>query len=140
VPFALNIIGLVVASLTGEWMMRPLYQWLYYPLALLVVLATAMNFTPRARRSTLNEGAERAWFYVGLWTVVPAQAAMWAVWRIGAKNGLTGAAHGFAGLAALALVGGTMFLLGAKGTLPRTARFYFPEAPATTSQPARENV
>lgn len=67
VPFALNVIGLVVASFTGEWMIQQMYQWLYYPLALLVVLATSLDLTPRARRSTLNEGAERAWFYVGLW-------------------------------------------------------------------------
>ena len=140
VPFALNVIGLVVASITGEWLIRQMYQWLYYPLALLVVLATALNLTPRARRSTLNEGAERAWFYVGLWTVVPAQAAMWAMWRIGAKNGLTGVAHGRAGLAALLLVGGTMFFLGAKGILPRSARYYYPESPAPASQPAREIV
>jgi hypothetical protein len=140
VPFALNAIGLVVASLTGEWMIREMYRWLYYPLALLVVLATAMNITPRARRSTLNEGAERAWFYVGLWTVVPSQAAMWAVWRIGAKNGLIGAAHGLAGLATLALVGGTMFVLGFKGILPRTARYYFPENAVTSSEPARDSA
>jgi len=65
---------------------------------------------------------------------------MWAVWRIGAKQGLTGSAHGLAGLAALLLVGGTMILLGAKGILPRTARFYFPDTPAATPQPARESV
>jgi hypothetical protein len=136
----LNAIGLIVASITGEWMIREMYRWLYYPLALLVVLATAMNLTPRARRSTLNEGAERAWFYVGLWTVVPSQTAMWAVWRIGAKNGLAGAAHGLAGLATLALIGGTMFVLGFKGILPRTARYYFPENAVTSSEPARDSA
>jgi len=140
VPLALNMIGLVVASVTGEWIIRQMYQWLYYPLALAVVLATWLDLTPRARRSTLNEGAERAWFYAGLWTVVPTQAAMWAVWRIGAKNGLAGVAHGRAGLAALLLVGGTFFLLAFKGILPRTARFYLPEGAAATTQPARENV
>jgi len=140
VPFTLNVIGLVVASVTGEWMMRLLYQWLYYPLALLVMQATAMNLTPRARRSTLNEGAERAWFYVGLWTVVPAQIAMWAMWRIGAHNGLTAVMQGRVRLIALVFVSGTMFSLGARGILPRTARYYYPEAPSTAPQPARENV
>jgi hypothetical protein len=131
VPFALNVLGLIVASITGGWMMKQMYQWLYYPLALLIVLATWLDLTPRARRSTLNEGAERAWFYVGLWTVVPSQLAMWAVWRIGAKHGLAGVAHGRVGLAALLIVGGTFFLLGWKGILPRSARFYFPEPPRT---------
>lgn len=140
VPFALNVIGLVVASITGEWMIREMYRWLYYPLALLVVLATAMNLTPRARRSTLNEGAERAWFYVGLWTVVPSQIAMWAMWRIGANNGLTAVMQGRVRLIALLFVGGTMFALGAKGILPRSARYYFPETPTPSPQTASEEA
>src|SRR5271169_1533544 len=41
VPYTLNLIGLVVASVNGHWLLEELYQYGYYPLALAVVLATA---------------------------------------------------------------------------------------------------
>jgi hypothetical protein len=139
VPFALNVIGLAVASATGEWMHAQLYLWLYYPLALAVVLCTALDVTPRARRTTINEGAERAWFYVGLWVVAPTQAMSWAVWKFGPRFGLAGAAHAQVGLLAVLLIGGTLSYLGLRGILPRTARYYFPEG-SSSSEPAREGA
>lgn len=139
VPFTLNFFGLAIASLTGQWVIAKLYLWLYYPLALAIITCTALDLTPRARRTTINEGAERAWFYVGIWVVVPTQAVSWAVWRFGAKFGLAGAAHGRAGLLTVLLVGGTLFYLGARGILPRTSRYYYPED-AASSQPAGETV
>lgn len=140
VPFSLNVIGLVIGTVTGQWLLARLYQWLYYPLALLVVLATALDLTPRARRSTLNEGAERAWFYVALWVVGPTQTVSWAVWKLGAKYGLAGQAHALAGLLAVLVVGGTLFYLGLRGRLPRTARYYFPESAARVERAAQENA
>lgn len=131
VPFGLNVIGVAVAACTGKWMMAQMYEWLYYPLALLIVLGTLLNVTPRARRTTINEGAERAWFYVAIWVVAPTQAVSWAVWRFGQKAGLAGADLGRAGLAAILLVGGTLLTLGLLGRLPRTARYYFDESAAS---------
>ena len=49
VPYALNLIGLIVASIDGRWLLHDLYRYGYYPLALAVVLATVFDWTPRAR-------------------------------------------------------------------------------------------
>ena len=124
IPFTLNLIGLVIAVITGRWMIASLYTWLYYPLALAVVLATALDWTPRARRSTRGEGAEKAWFYVAIWTVVPSQLASWAMWRLGSRLGLEGATLNQARLATFLLVAGFFFAITFLGKLPRTARWY----------------
>ncbi len=128
VPFTLNFIGLVVAVMTGRWVINALYTWLYYPLALAIVLATALDWTPRARRSTRGEGAEKAWFYVAIWTVVPSQLASWAMWRLGSRLGLTGDVLNAARLAVFIVVAGLVFAVTALGKLPRTARWYADEA------------
>ena len=39
VPFALNLIGLMLSVITGKWLLADLYAYLYYPLALAIVLA-----------------------------------------------------------------------------------------------------
>jgi len=135
VPFALNVIGLAVASVTGEWKIALLYQWLYYPLALAIVGCTAWNITPRARRTTINEGAERAWFYVAIWVVSITQTVSWAVWRLGAAMGLVGTLHAQVGLVIVAAVGGGLFYLGARGILPRTQRYYYPEDAQSMREP-----
>jgi len=127
VPFSLNLLGVVWASLTGEWLMRQLYLWLYYPLALAVVCATLLDWTPRARRSIRNEGGERAWFYVAIWTVVPAQLVGWAAWRLGGQWGLAGLELARARLGAFALVTALFLALGLKGRLPRTERYHVSE-------------
>jgi hypothetical protein len=125
VPFALNFFGIILAAATGRWLLADLYKYLYYPLALLIVLATFLNWTPRARRSTLNEGAEKAWFYVAIWTVVPTQVAAWAAWRLGGKLALAPLQLNSLRLFVFVLVGAIVLLLGIRGKLPRSARFYF---------------
>jgi hypothetical protein len=135
VPFALNAIGLLVALATGVWRLGDLYRWLYYPLAAAVVLATALDFTPRARRSTLCEGAERAWFYVAVWTVVPSQLAAWAAWRLGGRLGLEAMPLAWLRSAAFFSVAVLFLALGVAERLPRTARYEEeePAAPAESS-------
>ncbi|HZQ90233.1 MAG TPA: hypothetical protein VFA60_00395 [Terriglobales bacterium] len=127
VPYTLNLIGLATANLTGRWMLPELYTWLYYPMAIAVVLATLLNWTPRARRTTRNEGAEKAWFYVAIWTVVPCQIASWAMWRLGSRMGLDATALARARLGVFVLVSLSLFLVTFLGKLPRTARYYLPE-------------
>ena len=127
VPFSLNAIGIVIASVTGTWLLPQLYIWFYYPMALAVVLATVLDWTPRAKRSTRYEGAERAWFYVALWTVVPAQLVGWAAWRLGGPLGFAGIELARIRLVAFFAVAAFFFLLGVKGWLPRTARYHFAE-------------
>ena len=123
-PFTLNFLGLLGAVLTGRWLIREFYLWLYWPIALAVVAATIFDFTPRARRSTKYEGAERAWFYVAIWTVVPSQLAGWAMWRLGPHLGLAGRQLDLARLAAFASVAAFFIFLGAVGKLGRTDRYY----------------
>jgi hypothetical protein len=123
VPFALNALGLVLAVTTGQWRLAELYRWLYFPLAAAIVLATLLDLTPRARRSTLYEGAERAWFYVAAWTVIPAQLAAWAAWRLGGRLGLDSASLAWLRFGAFFSVTAIILWLGIAGRLPRTERY-----------------
>ena len=122
-PYALNLIGLLVAAVTGRWRLSWDYAHLYWPLAGLIVLATVCNLTPRARRSTRREGAERAWFYVAVWTVVPAQAVAWAMWRLGAGLHWTPDRLIEARLGAFLAASIVLLSLGLTGKLPRTERY-----------------
>lgn len=124
VPFVLNLIGLVAAAITGRWMLQQLYFWFYYPFALAVVLATWMDWIPRTRRSTAHEGAERAWFYVAIWTAVASQLAGWVIWRLGARLGMGAMEPAGFRLAAFLAVAGIFVLLGLGGKLGRTPRYY----------------
>jgi hypothetical protein len=124
VPYALNLIGLILASVTGRWMLRDLYMYLYYPLALAVVLATALDWTPRARRDTFGEGAERAWFYVAIWTVVPTQVINWAAWRFGKFMDLSPLPLARLRLAICLISTAIFFFLGYAEKLPRSQRHY----------------
>ena len=124
VPFALNVAGLVAASVTGTWMLKDMYKYGYYPLALAVVLGTALNLTPRAKRDTFGEGAERAWFYIAIWTVVPTQVINWAAWRMGKYMGLDPLPLARTRLAVCLVSTLFFFLLGYASKLPRTQRYY----------------
>ena len=124
VPFTLNLAGLAMAAATGEWKMTELYRWLYYPLAGAIVLATALDLTPRAKRSVKYEGVERGWFYVALWTVVPSQAAGWAMWRLGKYFEMERGALNQARLGVFVGVAAVFFALTVLGKLPRTKREY----------------
>jgi len=137
VPLTINLTGLVIASISGTYLVHALHVWLYYPLAALVVAATWRDLTPRARRSTRDEGSERAWFYVAIWTVVPAQLTAWASWRLGELLLLTGTGLARMRLVATLLVALVMLLLGLRGRLPRTER-YHAEADTTSSITAGE--
>ena len=127
VPYTLNLLGLIIANITGRWMVPQLYTWLYYPLAIAIVLGTALNWTPRARRSTKNEGVEKAWFYVAIWTVVPCQVAAWGMWRLGPRLGFEGTALTHARLATFVIVSAALFTITYLGLLPRTGRYYATE-------------
>jgi hypothetical protein len=127
VPFTINLAGLAVNFLTGRWIIGELYVKLYYVLLVAIVLLTALDLTPRARRSTRNEGAEKAWFYVAVWTVVPTQIAGWAMWRLGRYFALAPHTLDTLRLLTFLVVAGAFFALGLLAKLPRTERYYVGE-------------
>jgi hypothetical protein len=118
VPWTLNLFGVVYAALGGRWIVTWLYGTPYDLLAVAVVLVAALNRLPRARRSIRYEGEERAWFYVGVWTAVIAQAAGWAAWR------LLAAPSPWLRLAVFVAVSGAVLAAGIAERLPRTRRVY----------------
>jgi hypothetical protein len=122
VPFTINLIGLTIASFTGKWMIYSLYAQLYYVLVAAIVMATMLNWTPRAKRSVRGEGTEKAWFYAAVWVVVPTEIAAWAMWRFGRRFGLSGASLDHARLETFLVVAAIFLTLGLQGRLPRTAR------------------
>ncbi len=124
VPYALNLIGLIIASINGRWILKDLYHYGYYPLALAVVLATVFDWIPRAKRDTFGEGAERAWFYVAIWTVVPTQVINWGAWRFGKFMDLSPLPLARVRLVVCLLSTAFFFLLGYSQRLPRTTRHY----------------
>lgn len=134
VPHTLNGLGLVLAALTGRWMIAELFTWLYYPLAGLIVLGTLLDVTPRARRTTLQEGAERAWFYVAIWTIVPTQVVAWGTWRLGFYAGIDPLTLARVRAFAFVAVTAVLLTLALKGVLPRTRRYYAVEK-AVVEQP-----
>jgi len=123
-PFIINLVGLFIFFVNGRWIINELYVRLYYVLAGAILLATVLDFTPRARRSTRNEGAEKAWFYVAVWTVVPTQIASWGMWRLGKYFAFAPRALGDLRLVTFLFVAGIFFTLGLMGKLPRTERYY----------------
>lgn len=127
VPFTINLAGLAVYVVTGKYLINDLYTKAYYALAAVILLATMFDFTPRARRSTRGEGAEKGWFYVAVWTVVPTQLAGWAMWRLGKFLSVSSTSLGELRLATFLLVAGFFFALGYAGKLPRTIRYIVPE-------------
>ena len=124
VPYTLNLIGLIIASINGQWMLQELYRWAYYPLALAVVSAAWLDWIPRAKRSTFGEGVERAWFYVAIWTVVPVQVINWAAWRLGKFMHLDPLPLAHVRLAVCLIATAFFLTLGYMQKLPRTTRYY----------------
>jgi hypothetical protein len=82
VAFAvINLAGLVGAVLTGEWHLRQIYDYAYFPIAGTVWLLGALGRLPRVKPSTAGEGHERRYFYGTAWAVLIAQPVLWFMWR-----------------------------------------------------------
>ncbi len=78
----LNIAGLVVAIVTGTWMLKQIYATAYFPIAGTIWLLGLMGRLPRVMPSTKGEGHERRYFYGSVWAVAVAQPALWFMWRL----------------------------------------------------------
>lgn len=82
VNFALmNLVGCVVAVVTGRWFMQQIYLRVYFPVLAIVVLMGIMGVLPRVRASTAGEGTERRYFYGTVWSVTIAQAVLMVLWK-----------------------------------------------------------
>lgn len=117
VAFAvLNIAGLVIALATGEWRLKQIYSYAYFPLAGTVWLLGALGQLPRVKASTAGEGHERRYFYGAVWAVAIAQPILWMMWSV--------LPRGFAGdLIKLVTFVGVLAFIGNRarlGLLPRT--------------------
>jgi hypothetical protein len=83
VAFAgLNIAGLVVAIVTGEWYLKQIYRAGYFPIAGTIWVLGALGRLPRCKPSTKGEGHERRYFYGSVWAVCWAQPALWFMWAV----------------------------------------------------------
>jgi hypothetical protein len=82
VAFALlNIVGLVAAIITGDWYLKQIYRYAYFPVAGTVWLLGALGRLPRVKASTAGEGHERRYFYGTAWAVLAAQPTLWVLWK-----------------------------------------------------------
>jgi hypothetical protein len=113
---AINMLALVIATATGAWRMKQLYQWAYAPACALVVLAGVAGWLPRAGFSTKGEGSERRYFYAAVWSVTTAQTLLLVLWRALPLSRKTATLK-------LALFAGALVVMGIaglRGRLPRT--------------------
>jgi hypothetical protein len=112
----LNLTGLVIAVITGVWTMKQLYQYVYFPLAILILLLGALGKLPRVGKSTKNEGIERRYFYGTVWAVTISQTVLMVLWKTLPLT-RTGSS------VKLLIYAGMLFAMGAaayNGALPRT--------------------
>src|ERR1700676_3787788 len=77
----LNLVGLIYAVVTGAWIMSQLYQYVYLPLCIVILLTGAAGLLPRVGRSTRREGIERRYFYGSVWAVTISQTLLLILWK-----------------------------------------------------------
>jgi len=117
VAFAvLNITGLVVAIVTGQWYLKQIYQAAYFPIAGSIWLLGFLGKLPRVKPSTKGEGHERRYFYGTVWAVAIAQPALWFLWKLLPRNTPSDIVKLAVFIGVLAFVGN----LARQGRLPRT--------------------
>lgn len=78
----LNAGGLIAALITGQWRLRQVYEYAYFPLAIAVLLLGVFGILPRVKSSTRGEGHERRYFYGSVWAVCFAQPILWLLWVV----------------------------------------------------------
>jgi hypothetical protein len=117
VNFALmNLIGLVIASVTGVWYMSQIYRYAYLPVCLTILILGAAGLLPRVGRSTKGEGSERRYFYGTVWAVTAAQTVLLVLWKTLPRTQAASQEKLAIYLAVLLLMGIATY----QGKLPRT--------------------
>ena len=113
---ALNVVGLIAASITGRWQLRQIYTYGYFPVLAVVVTLGAIGLLPRVGRSTEGEGVERRYFYGAVWSITIAQTVLLVLWKLLPRTHAADLIKTAVFLLALAVAG----RLAAAGILPRT--------------------
>jgi hypothetical protein len=117
VAFALlNIAGLAYAFATGEWRLRQMYEYAYFPIAGTMWCLGALGLLPRVKSSTKGEGHERRYFYGSVWAVACAQPVLWFLWKVLPHSRLADGIKLLAFVGILVVVGN----MARRGQLPRT--------------------
>jgi len=115
----LNAVGLVDAIVTGKWQLRQIYDYAYFPMAILILALGAFGLLPRVRPSTKGEGHERRYFYGSVWAVCFAQPVAGLLWIVlPAHSRVADSVKLTVFIAILVFTG----LLARRGLLPRTRR------------------
>ena len=114
----LNITGLVVAIVTGQWMMKQIYWYGYFPVVVPVWILGALGRLPRVMASTRGEGTERRYFYGTVWAMCIAQPILWLLWKALPRTRTSDVIELVVFLGVLAAVG----YLSYRGVLPRTRK------------------
>ena len=112
----LNGAGLVIASATGVWHMKQIYNYAYSPLCALILLLGLMGKLPRVGPSTRDEGRERRYFYGSVWAVTAAQTVVLVLWKTMPQSAASSQAKLVVYVVVLALMGMASY----RGMLPRT--------------------
>jgi hypothetical protein len=113
---AVNITGLLVAILTGRWIMHQLYAAMFVPVMAAMWALGFAGRLPRAKRSVQYEGYERRVFYGAVWTVTMAQTVLFGLWKMLPRSPGADAAMLVVFAALMALTGWFAY----RGYLPRT--------------------
>ena len=64
---------------------------------------------------------------MAIWVIVPTQVAAWVAWRLGGSLSLSTLEINYLRLFVFLVVGTFLLVLGLRGKLPRSERFYLPE-------------
>jgi len=112
----LNLIGLVLASVTGVWQLKQIYYYAYSPLSASILLLGIMGKLPRVGPSTKGEGVERRYFYGSVWAATAAHVVLLLLWRVLPETH----AGSFAKLVVFGAVLAAFGVAASRGQLPRT--------------------
>jgi energy-converting hydrogenase Eha subunit C len=77
----LNLAGLIIAVVTGQWVLKQIYTYAYSPICAIILFLGLMGKLPRVGPSTKQEGTERRYFYGSVWAVTIAQTILLIVWK-----------------------------------------------------------
>jgi hypothetical protein len=114
----LNLAGLVVAVVTGKWMLKQIYYYGYFPVVVPIWILGLLGKLPRVKPSTAGEGDERRYFYGTVWAVCIAQPVLWILWKTLPINRTTDILK----LAVFTGILGLVGYLSYRGYLPRTRK------------------